>query len=63
MNRLAPLITRLPERAAPVRTLAMPRAWSDFETCFAVTPAWIQDAKLFATAWLGGLVFFGALIA
>jgi hypothetical protein len=27
------------------------------------SPAWLEDARLFATAWLGGLVFFGALIA
>jgi len=61
MNRLAPLITRLPERSAPVRALAMPRAWSD--DLLLAAPAWTQDVKLFATAWLGGLVFFGTLIA
>ena len=63
MNRLAPLITRLPERAAPVRALAVPRNWPDFEMSFGNSPAWLQDAKLFATAWLGGIVFFGTLIA
>ena len=63
MNRLAPLITRLPDRSAPVRAMAMPRNWTDFEMSLTVSPAWLQDAKLFATAWLGGLIFFGTLIA
>jgi hypothetical protein len=63
MNRLEPLITRLPERAAPVRALALPRDWSNFEMSFAASSGWVQDAKLFATAWLGGLVFFATLLA
>ncbi len=24
--------------------------------------AWLEDLKLFATAWIGGLVFFGTLL-
>ena len=63
MNRLAPLITRLPERAAPVRALAMPRAWDGLDLFAASAPGWTQDLKLFVTAWLGGVVFFGTLIA
>jgi hypothetical protein len=63
MNRLAPLIVRLPERSAPVRALAVPRHWAEFEMALAASPAWLQDAKLFATFWLGGLIFFGTLIA
>ena len=63
MNRLEPLITRLPERAAPVRALAVPRAWADLDLLSAGPSAWVQDAKLFATAWLGGLVFFATLLA
>jgi hypothetical protein len=63
MNRLAPLITRPPEpvRAWAGRAPSPPRA--------AAAPAgpaalgWTEDLKLFATAWLGGLVFFGTLIA
>ena len=62
MNRLAPLITRLPERSAPVRALAAPRGWQG-EMLVLDRRAWTQDAKLFATAWLGGIVFFGTLIA
>jgi hypothetical protein len=63
MNRLAPLITRFPERSAPVRALALPRAWAESDLLSGTAPAWTQDVKLFATAWLGGLVFFGTLIA
>jgi hypothetical protein len=63
MNRLAPLISRVPERAVPVRALAMPRAWDGLDLLAASAPGWTQDLKLFATAWLGGLVFFGTLIA
>lgn len=63
MNRLAPLITRFPERSAPVRALAVPRNWSAADLLSGSSPPWIQDAKLFATFWLGGLVFFGTLIA
>ena len=62
MNRLAPLITRLPERSAPVRALAAPRSWAG-DASVLDTPPWQQNAKLFATAWLGGIVFFGTLIA
>ena len=63
MNRLSPLIDRMPERSAPVRALAVPRDWSDHHLLSAGPPAWLQDAKLFATAWLGGLVFFSTLLA
>jgi hypothetical protein len=27
------------------------------------TARWIEDTKLFAVGWVGGLVFFGTLIA
>ena len=63
MNRLAPLIARLPERSAPVRALAIPRDWAALDMNLSGSPDWVQDAKTFATAWLGGLVFFGTLIA
>ena len=63
MNRLAPLIARSPEpvRAWAGRAPSPPRA-----ATLAVDQAalgWTEDLKLFATAWLGGLVFFGTLIA
>jgi hypothetical protein len=28
----------------------------------ATVPPWLDDLKLFATGWIGGLVFFGTLI-
>jgi hypothetical protein len=64
MNRLAPLVHRPPE---PVRAWAgrapSPR-YGIAAARRAKTPsAWSDDVKLFATAWLGGLVFFGTLIA
>ena len=63
MNRLAPLITRFPERSAPVRALAVPRNWSEADLLSGSPQSWLQDAKLFATFWLGGLVFFGTMLA
>jgi hypothetical protein len=57
VNRLSPLIIR---RAGP-RAAALPR---DAAEPFAGTDAdaWLEDLKLFATGWIGGLVFFGTLI-
>lgn len=58
MNRLAPLVRR--------RT--RPRA--SFHSGMISEPLtleqaarWAEDAKLFATGWLAGLVIFGTLIA
>ena len=58
MNRMAPLITR---RTGPW-AMALPL---EDDTPFAgAEPAvWLKDLKLFATGWLGGLVFFGTLIS
>jgi len=57
VNRLSPLIIR---RTGP-RAAAMPAAAAE---PFAGTDpaAWLEDLKLFATGWIGGLVFFGTLI-
>jgi hypothetical protein len=59
MNRLSPLISR---QVGP-RALALPAdsAQPDDEDVAAVA-AWIDDLKLFATGWVGGLVFFGTLL-
>jgi hypothetical protein len=66
MNRLAPLISRSPDLAAPPRRAWAPRgayagpmpvSWAQ------PMPAWTNDLKLFATVWVGGLVFFGTLLA
>jgi hypothetical protein len=29
----------------------------------AEAPAWIDDVRLFLTAWVGGLIFFGTLLS
>lgn len=63
MNRLAPLIVRPPEpvRAWAGRAPSPPRPAAS--TAGQAAQDWTEDLKLFATAWLGGLVFFGTLIA
>ena len=67
MNRLDPLITRYSNRPAPARALARAeqagsadRAVADF---LRSAPGWGDDLKLFVSVWLGGVVFFGTLIA
>ena len=61
MSRLAPLITRNP---GPVRamTLAMPVRQAEPFT-EAQAAEWLADLRLFVTAWLGGVVFFGTLLS
>lgn len=57
MNRLSPLIVR---RTGPWAR-ALP--YEEAEPFAGVDAAgWLEDLKLFATGWLGGLVFFGTLI-
>ena len=58
MNRMSPLITR---RTGPWAA-ALPLDASD-PFAGAEPAAWLQDLKLFAIGWLGGLVFFGTLIS
>ena len=57
MNRLSPLIVRHPGPCAR----ALPLEWP------IVTPEQqsqlLDDLRLFATAWLGGLIFFGTFLA
>lgn len=67
MNRFEPLITRYSQRPAPVRALVLQdsrtsadQAVADF---FRSAPGWADDLRMFATVWLGGVVFFGTLIA
>ncbi len=57
MSRLSPLIVRRvgPWAPAPPHEAAEPFAGTD-------AAARLDDLKLFATGWLGGLVFFGTLI-
>ena len=71
MNRLSPLIVR---RAGPVlpgmgsgtmrvagAAAAMPLRGPD-PFAGAEPAQWLEDLKLFATGWIGGLVFFGTLL-
>jgi hypothetical protein len=54
MNRLAPLIVRRAGRHASLgapRLIEMPTA--------AQARSMLEDLRLFATGWLGGLIFFG----
>jgi len=57
VNRLSPLIVRRtgPRAAALPFADAGPFAGTD-------AAARLDDLKLFATGWIGGLVFFGTLI-
>lgn len=55
MNRLSPLITRSSARYAPMDWA--PAVASESPSDFT------DDLKLFAMGWLGGLVFFGTLLA
>jgi len=67
MNRLAPLITRSQAEPASIRAQTAPVLLSASDWSFAPllrpAPGWADDLKLFATVWLGGLVFFGTLLA
>jgi hypothetical protein len=62
MSRLAPLISRAPQRrigagGAAVAVPSSPRQWP-----IAPTAAHLEDLRLFATGWIGGLIFFATLI-
>lgn len=57
MNRLSPLIVRRTGRFAPAAGIAVLDLPGEAEADGGL----IDDLKLFAVAWLGGLVFFGTL--
>lgn len=59
MTRLVPVVKRrirnpgyFPRAIAIARPVELEQA-----------PAWLEDAKLFAMGWVGGLVVFGAFLA
>ena len=58
MNRLTPLITRRTGPWAAALQLDSSDALAGAEPA-----VWLQDLKLFAIGWVGGLVFFGTLIS
>ena len=57
MNRLSPLIVRRVGPHARVEEFvpALTRPWDEASA--------IDDLKMFALAWLGGLVFFGTYLS
>jgi len=58
MNRLSPLIVR---RTGPMAA-AIPLAERQ-PLAGDASAAWLDDLRLFATGWAGGLIFFGTLLS
>ena len=58
MNRLSPLITRRTGPWAAALPVDAPDMLAGAEPAM-----WLEDLKLFAIGWIGGLVFFGTLIS
>jgi hypothetical protein len=58
MNRLSPLIVR---RVGPMAS-ALPMPAREPFYAAAAPGGWLDDLRLFATGWIGGLIFFGTLI-
>lgn len=56
MNRLSPLIVR---RVGPFAIAAQP---DECLSLVAASPPLLDDLRLFATGWIGGLIFFGTLL-
>ncbi|HEX4739013.1 MAG TPA: hypothetical protein VH331_15785 [Allosphingosinicella sp.] len=56
MNRLAPLIARGPIRSGPAR-------FDTIDAAIETVTASNEDLRLFLTAFIGGLIFFGTLFA
>jgi len=59
MNRLSPLIVR---RAGPFAAAAAMPLPERQPFVGAESAAWLDDLRLFATGWAGGLIFFGTLL-
>lgn len=57
MNRLSPLIVRRYGPHAAALPLPRPEPFAGADAA-----AWLEDLKLFATGWIGGLIFFGTLL-
>ena len=56
MNRLSPLIVRRVGPMAPAVPLPEREPFAG-----ARPDEWLENLKLFATGWIGGLIFFGTL--
>lgn len=59
MNRLAPLVARTPRHPGRARAAAILGAASSSGRSEGLA----ADLRLFATTWLGGVVFFTTLLA
>ncbi len=57
MSRLSPLIVR---RVGPRAAILRREEIQPFP--LAEASRWLDDLRLFATGWVGGLIFFGTLI-
>jgi hypothetical protein len=63
MNRLSPLIVRRTEAFATPRAAAQAARWEQVSALDRAEPAKrLEDLKLFATGWIGGLIFFGTYL-
>ena len=63
MNRLSPLIVRRDAGFSAPRTRAQALVWPGESTLDQAEPAkWLEELKLFATGWIGGLIFFGTYL-
>ncbi len=60
MNRLSPLIVRRVGRMAVAAATPEHQRWDVRQE---QENSLIDDAKLFATGWVGGLIFFGTLFS
>jgi hypothetical protein len=58
VNRLSPLIVRRPSARAATLGAYPARPFGGAEA-----DGWVDDLRLFATGWVGGLVFFGTLFS
>lgn len=59
MNRLSPWIVRRQPAFAMAAAMPAPRSLSVAAESAAAS---LDDARLFLTGWVGGLIFFGTLI-
>ena len=58
MSRLSPTIVRRLDPPSLAGPLEQRRPLDG-----ARSGAWLEDLKLFATGWIGGLIFFGTLLS
>ena len=65
MNRLSPLIVRRTGPQLRARVAVGPVAHLDWDSDASEpdgASAWLEQLKLFATGWIGGLIFFGTYL-